>query len=171
MTDCINKSKDCIKTIRDPNGLYKCDWCNRKSYKHYKSYYKHAEICLIEHKNKIVNAERLDNFLETTSNSSTDSKKRKIKLTISKSRKLITQNKQLIIQQQNEGRDARTIIRERLKKTEDELDLLRNEKSSLEQNVKLMTAKFNTLNSKNIELLQMIENFSIEFLKTREYEF
>ena len=42
---------------------------------------------------------------------------------------------------------------------------------SLEQKVKLMTAKFDTLNCKNTELLQMIENFSIEFLKTREYEF
>jgi len=171
MSDYISKNKDCIKTTRDPDGLYKCDWCNRKSYKHYKSYYKHAEICLIEHKKKIVNTERLDNFLETASDSSTDSKKRTVKLTISKSRRLITKNKQLIIQQQNEGRDARSIIRERLKKAETELDLLRNEKSSLEQKVKLMTAKFDTLNCKNTELLQMMENFSIEFLKTREYDF
>ena len=171
MADSSSKSKDCIKTTRDADGLYKCDWCNRKPYKHYKSYYKHAIDCLAKYNCKIADAERLDNFLETDSNSSTDSKKKKVKLTISKSRKLITQNKKLITQCQKEARDARADIRSRLKKAETELDLLRNEKSSLEQKVKLMVAKFDTLNCKNTELLQMIENFSIEFLKTREYEF
>ena len=171
MADYINKNKDCIKITRDPDGFYKCDWCTRKPYTHYKSYYKHAEKCLLKYKSKKADTERLDNFLETGSNSSTDSKKRTVKLTISKSRKLITQNKKLITQLQNEARDARADIRSRLKKAETELDLLRNEKSSLEQKVKLMTAKFDTLNCKNTELLQMIENFSIEFLKTREYEF
>ena len=44
-------------------------------------------------------------------------------------------------------------------------------KNKIEQNYKLLNAKFDTLQCKNNQLLQMIENFAIEFLKTREYEF
>jgi len=54
---------------------------------------------------------------------------------------------------------------------ENEISLLRDEKNKIEQNYKLLNAKFDTLQCKNNQLLQMIENFAIEFLKTREYEF
>ena len=54
---------------------------------------------------------------------------------------------------------------------ENEISLLRDEKSKIAQNYKLLNAKFDTIHSKNNQLLQMIENFAIEFLKTREYEF
>ena len=54
---------------------------------------------------------------------------------------------------------------------ENEISLLRDEKNKIEQNCKLLNAKFDTLQCKNNQLLQMVENFAIEFLKTREYEF
>ena len=163
-----------IKTTPDRDGMYKCDGCNHKPFKRYGSYRNHARKCLQKLQERQLESERLNRFLDTESNesnTSSSSKKRKVKLTIARSRKLIAENKQLIIKTETQARDARADIRSRLKKAEEELDILRNEKSSLEQRVKLMTAKFDTLNCKNVELLQMIENFSIEFLKTREYEF
>ena len=54
---------------------------------------------------------------------------------------------------------------------ENEISLLRDEKNKTEQNCKLLNAKFDTLQYKNNQLLQMVENFAFEFLKTREYEF
>ena len=134
------------KPNKDGN-LYQCEWCAHQPYKQYASYLKHTEKCK---KKSIKNIE----FLRLSSEDDNCIKKKKTKRCSSnKNRTMIQNNEQKILMLENE------------------ISLLRDEKNKTEQNCKLLNAKFDTLQYKNNQLLQMVENFAIEFLKTREYEF
>jgi hypothetical protein len=154
----------CIKTVPDADDMYNCTGCNHKPFKRYGSYKKHAEKCLLGSSGS----------LRMQEDSSPTHTKKKVKLSVNISRKLITENKELIIQLQNEGKDHREARWQNRAKLDDmklEITILREEKSALEQKVELLAKTVDSLNGKNIEFLQFMENFSIEFLKTRDFDF
>ena len=151
-----------LQTKPNKEGFYTCDWCNHKPYRRYGSYHTHATRCQKNFVAQRQTSERCNDLLETKSNDTSSSSrvKKKGRLTIKKSRELIAENKKLI--------ESQKLQIDGLKL---EMQLMRNDKSALQQEIKLLNAKFDTINSKNTLLLQMVENFAIEFLKTRQYEF
>ena len=154
----------CIKTVPDADDMYNCTGCNHKPFKRKRTYKKHAEKCLLGSSGS----------LRMQEDSSPTHTKKKVKLSVNISRKLITENKELIVQLQNEGQDHREARWQNRAKIDDmklELTILRDEKSALEQKVELLAKTVDSLNCKNIEFLQFMENFSIEFLKTRDFDF
>ena len=141
------RNEEILTKPNQDGNLYKCEWCTHQPYKQYASYLKHAEKCSKKYMTNV-------RFLRLSSSDDENGKKKKVKRCSSnKNRTMIQDNEKKILFLENE------------------ISLLRDEKSKIAQNYKLLNAKFDTIHSKNNQLLQMIENFAIEFLKTREYEF